>query len=83
MADDIVVATIPKNAREEIRVALTEFKGHRRIAVRVWARTADGAVPTRQGFAVAVERCPELIAGLGEALKTAERIWTQNTGASS
>lgn len=73
--DDLVIATIPKNTREEIRVVLSEFKSYRRIGVRIWARTSEGAVPTRQGFAVSVERCPELIAALVAALEAAAVAW--------
>src|SRR5262245_14271734 len=65
--EDELVAVIAKNAREEIRVALTEFKGYHLIAVRVWAKGAGGDVPTRAGLNVRYESLDELIGALQKA----------------
>ncbi len=66
-----IVAEIPKNAREVIRVSLDEYRGYDLISVRVWANDPDrGAIPIKSGFAMRVDRLSDLV----EAVKEAERI---------
>jgi hypothetical protein len=79
-AADTIIATIPKNAREEIRVTLSEFKGYRRISCRVWARKGAAAVPTRAGFSLSGEACQNLIQGLQDALTAASAAWGKEGG---
>lgn len=63
-----LIATVPKNSREEIRVGLSEFKGQRLVDVRVYAGDAGSErTPTKKGIAAKVERLPELIAALQAA----------------
>lgn len=75
------IATIGKNAQEEIRVQLTEFKGHDLLDVRVWTKpgsseeTAEGK-PTKKGLTVKPDIIPELI----EALTEAERAYHAGRG---
>lgn len=77
MSDDATVnspavAIIRKNALEDVRINLTEFKGYDLVDVRVFAepRTGNGSrVPTRAGISLKVEHLPTLI----EALQRAER----------
>ena len=71
MSDHLVIAVIPKNAREEIRVTLTEFKGCNQIGLRLWGRTGTCAFPKWKEIAVTIEQCPALISSLGEALRVA------------
>lgn len=74
MIDNKPVATIQKNSREEIRVTLAEFKGHKLVGTRVWARKDDGAdIPTKSGLSVRAEKLDELIAGLQAARAAAVR----------
>lgn len=61
-----VIATLPKNAHEVVKVELTEFNGHDLAGIRVWTRTTDK--PTQKGVTVAVAMLP----GLVEALTRAE-----------
>ena len=42
-SDHIVVATLPKNARDVIRVQITSYRGHHLLNVRVYDR--DGFRP--------------------------------------
>jgi hypothetical protein len=63
---DQVVAELPKNARETIRVALTEFNGHGLIDVRVWT-LADGK-PTKKGLTLRPEPWAMLLAELQRVL---------------
>ena len=72
MTAEILIAAIPKNAIEELRVELTEYRGHHLVQARIWANYDSATTPkrpTRKGFALTVERLPDLIA----ALKDAER----------
>lgn len=74
MADqDVLVATIPKNGREEIRVSLTEFKGYDLVNMRVWFRTDEGDMrPGKAGLAFRVEKLSDLIQALQQAQRAAE-----------
>jgi hypothetical protein len=66
------VATLHKNAREEVRIALSQFKGYDLVDMRVWTEPRNGAsterIPTHSGIAIRVELLPQLI----EALRQAE-----------
>jgi hypothetical protein len=70
------IATIGKNAGEEIKVQLTEFKGHDLLDLRVWTKpgskegTAEGR-PTKKGLTVR----PDIIQELIEALTEAGRVY--------
>jgi Transcriptional Coactivator p15 (PC4) len=56
-----VIATIAKNARESVRVALDEYRGVRLIDIRVIV-PLDGQtgvlVPTKKGIALKIELLP-------------------------
>jgi hypothetical protein len=71
MSDNVVIAELPKNARETLRVTVGEFKGHRLIGLRVWAPGDGGPIPTKQGFAIAPEKLDALIEALIRARRTA------------
>lgn len=65
------VAVIRKNTREEIRVDLSEFRGHDLVSLRVWTDPlgpGSERIPTKAGIACNVALIPELI----EALRRAE-----------
>jgi hypothetical protein len=51
-----------KNATEEVRVSLTEFKGHRLIDLRIYFEPEDGSErkPTKKGITIDVGLYPEL-----------------------
>jgi hypothetical protein len=65
-AADTVIATIPKNSREELRVTLGEFKGHNLLYLRAWI--SEGDIPTKNGFGIQAALIPKL----REALQDAE-----------
>ena len=67
------IAVIKKNAREEIRVSLTQFKGHDLADARIFADNGTEYIPTRKGLTFAVKLLPELIAALREAEAEARR----------
>ena len=67
------IATIVKNQREEVRVSLDEFKGHRLVDIRVFTDpyTGDERVATKKGISLAVGKLPALIAALRDAEREA------------
>ena len=70
MTEPHVIATIPKNNSEEIRVALTIYEGHELIDVRTFVelRGADGERhPTKNGITLARTTLLDLIAALQAA----------------
>ena len=61
-----MMIAIPKNAREEIRISVDEFKGHRLCNLRVWYLDGDEFRPGKQGLALRLELAPQLIEALRE-----------------
>lgn len=69
-----MIAAIPKNSREELRVTLDHFRGHDLLNLRVWY-DADGEMrPGKHGLAVRLDLLPTLIEALQKAQKEAEKI---------
>jgi len=66
---DRVIATVEKNATEEIRVSLSQYKGYDLAAARVWFRDAETEElrPTRKGITFRVALLPEIVAALQQA----------------
>ena len=64
-----LVKTISKNAREEIRVSLSEYQGHDLCDIRVYAEpyTGNKWVATKKGVCLSVAKMPDLIAALQQA----------------
>lgn len=58
---DKIVHQFAKNATEEVRVSLTEFKGHKLIDLRIYFEPEDGGErrPTKKGITVDVGLYPE------------------------
>ena len=64
------LATIRKNALEEIRVELSEFNGHDLLNIRIWTDPRNGGserIPTKAGIACRVALLPEIIEALQQA----------------
>lgn len=57
---------IDKNRRERLRLSVEEFKGRILLNARIWFLPDEGGDlrPGRDGWALAVDKLPELIAGL-------------------
>jgi hypothetical protein len=63
-------AVLRKNTAEEIRIELSEFRGHDLINIRVWTDPRDGGaerIPTKAGIACRVALLPEIIDALQQA----------------
>ena len=64
--------TVPKNAREEIRIERQDFKGHDLLNLRVFYDDGTGEMrPGKQGLAIRSELVPELLSAI-EAVMQAE-----------
>lgn len=75
----VVVASLRKNARERIRVALDSFKGTDLCDIRVTVELSGGSgvwVPTGKGVAFNRDLLREVI----EALQEAERVHLAGEG---
>ena len=68
-----LIATIPRNQLDELRVEIGEYRGHDFISIRTWTERHDSEemVPTKKGITVKPERLPELITALQKAEKEA------------
>ncbi|HDZ25694.1 hypothetical protein LCGC14_1142890 [marine sediment metagenome] len=67
---------IDKNSMEKIRIALTEFKGHRLLDIRVYydaseTRTPDFK-PTKKGITIPIDLVREVKEGIDKALAEIE-----------
>ena len=72
---DTLIASIEKNAREEIRVSLSEFNGHDLANLRVWFKTDDGDMrPGKAGLAFRIEQLPAVIRALTDLEAEARRL---------
>ena len=69
--DDVQIASIQKNSRETIRVALRSYKGTRSVDVRLYTadRTGD-QVATAKGISIR----PALLDAVLEALQAAHAV---------
>lgn len=75
----VPVHIFQKNASQEYRVSLNEFKGHEYIDIRLFYDTPDGMRPGK-GVTIPKKFFPDLIQGvflLGEALGYDEEALTQ------
>lgn len=66
----VVIASLEKNRRERVRVALDEYEGVKLIDLRVTVEmTATSGVqtPTKKGLSLRVEMLPELVGALQAA----------------
>jgi hypothetical protein len=68
-----LVAQFEKNAKEEVRVSIDDFRGRKIINIRVYYRSDAGQwLPGKQGLALAVDRYRDLadaVLRLGEGLQ--------------
>ncbi len=80
---DVLVAEVPKNAREVWRVTLGQFGGHNLGNVRAWVPGGGkdgGDVPTKNGLALRVEQLPAMAAALRAAYDEAVRLGLVENG---
>jgi hypothetical protein len=75
---DLVVGSFTKNAFEEVRVVLHQYRGYDLVQVRVWAHGRDSMYPTKRGIAIQRSDLPKLIALLMEAQVRVEEDMTKS-----
>lgn len=62
---DQVIHSFEKNATEEVRMGLSEFKGHKLLYIRVFAENDEGEyIPTKKGITVNRACLPALAEGI-------------------
>jgi hypothetical protein len=69
--DGALIATVPKNSREEVRIVRKLFEGHDLVDARVWALSlvpGGDASPTKKGLCLRPETWAELCEKITEAL---------------
>ncbi len=63
-----VIAEIPKNRRETIRVTRESYRGYAFVQLRVWFKAEDGEFrPGKSGIAIAPDKLDAAIAALQAA----------------
>lgn len=71
------IAIVEKNSREDVRIAIDEFRGTQLVDIRVFAdfnsNEADTRTPTKKGVSLKIERLPDLIRALEKAKEEAAR----------
>jgi len=66
-----VFAEIPIRRGEQLRVALSTFKGNTFVAIRIWYVDDEGLKPGNKGVNVRVDHLPDIAAGITRALEAA------------
>lgn len=71
MAHPIIVFTILKNSREQVRVSLKEYHGHQLIDLRIFD---SGGFPTKSGVSLQVSHLPALREAIDIAITKAAEL---------
>jgi len=59
------IAAIRKNGREEARISIDEYRGHRLLNLRMWSEADNGEMhPGKEGLALRLDILPEMRAAL-------------------
>lgn len=79
-SDNTLVATIPKDQREELRIELARYKGNMFAAMRIWARPGLGEKhrPTEKGLTVPMRMLFKLVDALRATQAEAEADESQS-----
>jgi hypothetical protein len=74
MADNKIIASIPRSATEEIHIQINEYKGKKYLDMRVYYTTDDGINwnPTKKGVTFSPDKLDELKQAIEEAQKEFE-----------
>lgn len=79
MGKPVILASLAKNKREQLRIALDEWQGVHLIDLRVTTELSDATgiqVPTKKGLSLRVEMLGDVIAALRDAeVKARELKW--------
>lgn len=80
MTQPTVIAVLPKNRRESLRIALDQYQGSNLVDLRVVVESSGLATPTRKGVALRVEMLPALIGALCDAQAKARAMGLLESG---
>jgi hypothetical protein len=69
-----VIATLPRNDREQVRIGLSEFKGRTRLDIRVWYLAGDEYRPGKQGISLPLEQLPSIVDALQRAQRPGKEV---------
>jgi len=74
MAENKLLASIPRSATEEIHIAISEYKGKKYLDMRVFYTTDDGINwnPTKKGVTFTPDKLDEVKSAIEEAQKELE-----------
>lgn len=66
-----ILATIPRNATEQLQIAINSYKGKSYLDLRIFYTTDDGSTwnPTKKGVTVAPENLELLKDAIDEAMQ--------------
>ncbi len=71
------IRIIPTTKFRDLRVSLSEYKGHDMVGVRQWVAPYEGGdskrIPTKNGVSFKLKELPAVIAALQEAERVARR----------
>jgi hypothetical protein len=72
----VLIARLPKNADEEVRISLDEFRGEKLLDIRIYASftIARARMPTKRGISIPVEMLPDLLDALQDAVAKARKL---------
>lgn len=69
-----LVAIIPKNTLEKIRIELEQYKKQNLVSIRVYYNSGDADWrPTKKGVSIQVKKLDDVIAGLQKAREKAQK----------
>jgi len=77
MADEgKMIATVPRNATEQLQIAVKEFKGKKYLDLRIFYTTDEGAswLPTKKGVTCSPDNLGVLKDAIEEAMKEFETV---------
>lgn len=67
--DEILVATVPRNTREVIRVTRETYQGHDLVQARVWYRNEAGELCPGKGISMKAHLASDVADALSRAVK--------------
>lgn len=71
----MLIASLEKNASEQIRVSLDEFRGRNLLDVRVFSSFSTGEpTPTKKGLSIRIEMLDDLLEALTKAKAQADAM---------
>ncbi|MDD3435880.1 MAG: transcriptional coactivator p15/PC4 family protein [Candidatus Gastranaerophilales bacterium] len=71
MAEEKLIATVPRSATEQMQIAIKEYKGKSYLDMRIFYTTDDGAtwLPTKKGVTCSPDNIEILKDAIDEAMK--------------